>query len=168
MKYILGETSEDLILDTVEENREIVNALAAQARQSIYIFSQDLDAEIYDSDEFERHLFKFASEVRDAEIRILVQDSSRATRHSHRVIRLAQKLTSYITIKNPCEEFKNEASAFMTVDNVGYFYKVKGDRYNHHASANFMSPLRTEEINSLFRTIWDQSDIDPHARRIFL
>ena len=168
MNYILGETNEDIIIETVEEGRDIVNALASQARHTINIFTQNMDADLYDNDIFEKHIFDFASDKKNAEIRILVQDSARAIRDSHRLVRLSQKLSSFIAIRNPCEEFKGEKSAFMTVDNVGMYYRVKGDRYNYHASANFMSPPRTGEINSLFNEIWRQSDPDPHTRRILI
>jgi hypothetical protein len=168
MEYILGETNEDLILETLEESVEIINALAKQACHTINIFTQDMDAALYDNDIFEKHIFNFASEKKNAVIRILVQDSSRAIRESHRLIRLAHKLTSFISIKNPCEEFKGEKSAFMTVDNIGMHYRVIGDRRNFHAAANFMSPPRTGEINSLFTRIWEQSEPDPHARRFLI
>jgi hypothetical protein len=168
MDYILGETNEDIIIETVEENREIVNALASQARHSINIFTQDMDTALYDTDEFERYIFDLASVNKNAEIRIIVQDSSRAIRYGHRILRLAQKLTSFISIRNPCEEFKAEKSAYITVDGLGMLYRVKGDRYNYHAAANFMSPPRTGEINSIFTEIWQQSEPDPHTRRIVM
>lgn len=168
MDYILGETNEVLSIDTAEENRNIVNALAGQARQSIYIFTQDLDAALYDNETFEDHIFNFASNARNAEIRILIQDVTRAIQSSHRLIRLAQKLSSFIHIRKPCEEFKSEQGAFMTVDNAGYLYRIKGDRYNYRAEANFKSPLRTGELNNFFTEIWEQSDPDPRTRSFII
>lgn len=166
--HILGETNEDIIIETAEEGREIVIAMAGQAKHTINIFTQDMDAPLYNNDAFEKHIFDFASNSKNAEIRILVQDSSKAIRNSHRLIRLAHKLTSFISIRNPCEEFKSEKFAFMTVDNVGMYYRTKGDRYNFHASANFMLPPRTVEINSLFTEIWHQSEPDPHTKRFLI
>jgi hypothetical protein len=168
MGFILGETNEDLIIETVEECQDIVNALARQARHSINIFTQDMDAALYDNDIFDKHIFDFASENKNAKMRILVQDSSRAIRDGHRLLRLTQKLTSFISIRNPCEEFKAEKSAFITVDGVGLLYRAKGDRYNYHGAANFMSPPRTAEIDSLFTEIWQQSEPDPRTRRFLI
>lgn len=168
MDYLLGETNEDIVFDNVEEAKNIVNALASQARHSINIFTQDMDAALYDNDIFERFIFDFVSGGKNSEVRILVQDLSRAIRDSHRLIRLAQKLTSFIHIKNPCEEFKEEKSAFITVDGIGMLYRAKGDRYNYHGSANFMLPPRTVELDNLFTEIWQQSEPDPRAKRFLI
>ena len=91
MDFILGETNEDIITETVEEGRDIVNALVSQARHSINIFTHDMDAALYDNDLFERYIFDFASDNKNAKMRILVKDSSRAIRDSHRLMRLTQK-----------------------------------------------------------------------------
>ncbi|MBE9567928.1 MAG: hypothetical protein IMF14_04480, partial [Proteobacteria bacterium] len=83
-------------LSTAEENRTAALTLASQAKHSIDIFTQDMDAVIYDNQEFERYVFELAKKHPTTRIRILTQDSSTAIRNGHSLIRLAQKLTSSV------------------------------------------------------------------------
>lgn len=166
--YKLGETSAEININTVEENRNAIISLAKQARRSINIFTQDMDAPLYDSDEFKQHLFKLAIRHPDSEIRILVQDSTRAVQRSHRIIRLAHKLTSSIFIKKPAQKYRDVQSAFMTVDGVGMIYRIQANQYNYDAAVNFMSPLRTGKLDDFFNEAWEHSEQDPQARRIFM
>ena len=92
----LGETDAEVEVTTAEENRIAAISLARQASYSIDIFSQDLDAEIYDNKEFERSLFQLARKHPNTRIRILVQDSRKAAQNGHCLIRLAQSLTSSV------------------------------------------------------------------------
>lgn len=166
--YKLGETSAEVHIGSVEENRNAAISLARQARYYINIFTQDMDAALYDNSEFVRHIFELATRYRDAEVCILVQDSTRAIQNSHSLVQLAQRLTSSITIKKPAARFKDVKSSFMTVDGVGMLYRIQGDRYNYDASVNFMSPQRTGKLDQFFTEVWEHSEPDPQVRRIFM
>lgn len=168
MDYILGETNEEININTAEKNREIINALVEQAHHSINIFTQDMDDALYDNLIFKELIIKFASNPANPELHILSQDLDHAIRNSHRIIRLSQELSSFIFIRKPCDVFKTEKSAFVTVDNVGMLYRINGDRDSYHAEANFMSPPRAQELNHSFTEMWEQSEIDPDARQIII
>jgi hypothetical protein len=166
--YKLGETKAEISISNAEENRNAATALASQARYSINIFTQDFDAPLYDNEEFEKHLFELATRHRSAKIRILVQDSTRAVQNSHRLVRLAQKLTSSIHVKKPSERYKDIQSAFMTVDGVGMLYRIQGDKRSYEASVNFMSPQRAGKLDEFFTEVWEHSNTDLQVRRIFM
>lgn len=166
--YKLGETSAEINIDSVEENRNAAFSLAKQARRRINIFTQDMDAPLYDNEEFEHHLFKLALRHPSSEIRILVQDSTRAVQRSHRIIRLAHKLTSSIFIRKPVEKYRDVKSAFITVDGVGMIYRIQATQHDYNAAVNFMSPMRTGKLDDFFDEVWDNSEQDPQARRIFM
>ena len=168
MEYILGETNEDLILESAEENREIIYSMVKQARHSIRIFTQDMDDALYDTLEFKELIIKFASNAGNPEVRILTQDLDHALRNSHRLIRLSQELSSFITIKKPCDVFKSERSAFITVDDVAMLHRPDGSRDSFHAVANFKWPPRAQELNHFFTEMWEQAESDPHARQLFI
>lgn len=166
--YKLGETRAEVSISDAEENRNAAISLVSQARHSINIFTQNMDAEVYDNREFEKHIFDLATRHQSVEIRILVQDSTRAVQSSHRLIRLAQKLTSSIFIKKPSIRFKDVQSAFLTVDGIGMLYRIQGDSRSYDASVNFMSPQRTAKLNEFFTEVWEHSDPDPQVRRLFI
>jgi len=168
INYKLGETSAEINTSSTEENRNAAASLAKQARHSINIFTQDMDAALYDNEEFEQHVFKLATRHPSSTIRILVQDSTRAVQRSHRIIRLAQKLTSSIIIKKPAQKYSDVQKAFMTVDGVGVLYRIQANHYNYDAVLNFMSPQRTGELDDFFNEVWEHSEQDIQVRRIFM
>ena len=166
--YILGETNAEVRIDTAEENRNAAASLAKQARYSLDIFSQDLDAAILNNKEFERCIFNLARRHPTAEIRILTKDSMKAVRQGHCLIRLAQTLTSSVFIHNPSKEYQKEMSAFLVADGVGLLYRNRGIEHNYDAAFNFMSPQRAGELVEYFDEAWERSLPDPQVRRLYM
>ena len=168
MQYKLGETDAEVEIETVEENKQAALSLAKQARYSIDIFTQDMDATIYDHSEFEQSLFELARKHPNTRIRILAQNSKKAAQNGHCLIRLAQSLTSSVFIHTPSREFKSEKSAFMVVDKLGLLYRVTGNNKNYKASVNFMSPQRAGKLTDFFNEVWEHSTPDIQTRRIYV
>lgn len=164
--FVLGETKAEVMINSAEENRNMAISLTERARFGINIFTQDMDDVIFNNDEFENHVFNLAVRHRNAKIRILVQDSSSAVKKGHCLIRMAQKLTSSVFIKNPPETHNKDKSAFVTVDGVGMLYRAYADAYNFKASANFMSPRRVKTLDVFFNEVWEQSVRDQKIRRL--
>jgi hypothetical protein len=168
MPYKLGETEEEIHLDSAEENRSAVISLIKQARFSIDIFTQDLDAELYDNEEVEQAIFYLAKRHPNTKVRILAQDSRKAISNGHRLIRLAQSLTSSVFIHSVSLEFRDERRAFLVVDQMGMLYRVSASNRNYNASVNFMSPQRAGELTDFFNKAWEHSTPDIQIRRIYM
>lgn len=168
MFYKLGETEAEVHIDTAEENKNAAISLVKQARQSIDIFTQDLDAELYNNKEIERSIFNLAKKHPNTKIRILTQDSQMAVRNGHRLIRLAQDLTSSVFINNPSREYRDEKCAFLVVDQQGMLYRVSANNRNYSASINFMSPQRAVKLTDFFNEVWEHSTPDIQTRRIYM
>ncbi len=168
MLYRLGETKADVHIDTVDENRDIVLSLVEQARYTIDIFSQDLDAELYNNAAFEQALFKLTKRHPTTRVRILVQNSMRSVQNGHRLIRLAQNLTSSIAIHKPSQKHQDEQCGFLVVDQLGFLYRVNANHRNYHASFNFMSPLRARQLADFFNDMWELSTPDIQTRRMHI
>ncbi|MCW8922237.1 MAG: hypothetical protein OQK69_01215 [Gammaproteobacteria bacterium] len=166
--FKLGETRAEIKLSNAEENMNAALSLAEQARYSINIFTQDMDDAIYNNEEFERHVFNLATRHPSAQIRILVQDSTSAIKKGHRLIRISQKLTSSIFIRNPPKIYKSDKSSFMVVDSIGTLYRAQTDNHNYNASVNFMSPQRAGKLEDFFNEAWEHGVPDPQVRRLFV
>ena len=167
-RFILGETNAEIQLDHADENKNIALSLVEQARYGINIFTQDMDNAILDNDDFENHVFNLAVRHPRTKIRVLVLDSSTAVKKGHCLIRIAQKLTSSVFIKNPPAIHSNDKSAFITVDGIGMLYRRHATPYNYQASANFMSPRRVKKLDIFFNEVWEQSIRDQQVRRLFV
>lgn len=166
--YVLGETAAEVKIDSAEENANAAISLAKQARYYLNIFTQDLDARVYDNAEFERALFALARRNPTTRIRILTIDSGAAVRKGHRIVRLAQTLTSSIFIHNPSREHRSEISAFLVADGNGLLYRNRGTHNHYEASVNFMSPRRAGKLNEFFNEAWEWSTPDPQVRRLYI
>lgn len=168
MFYKLGETDAEVQIDRLEENKSAAISLAKQAHHSIDIFTQDMDAEIYNNKKFEQLIFSLAKKHPNTQIRILVQESRRAVQDGHCLVRLAQSLTSSVFIHNPSREYKNEQCAFMVVDQLGLMYRISATDRNYKANVNFMSPRRAGKLVDFFNEVWQQSTPDVQTRRIYM
>ena len=166
--YKLGETVEEVHIDSAEENRNAAIALAKQARHSIDIFTQDMDAELYNNDDFEQSVFELAKKHPNTKIRILAQDTGMAVRNGHRLIRLAQNITSSVFINNPSREYSDEQCAFLVADKLGLLYRTTASYRNYKASINFMSPQRAGKLTDFFNEVWEHSTPDIQTRRIYM
>ncbi len=168
MFYKLGETVEEVHIDSAEENKNAALSLAKQARHSIDIFSQDMDAEIYNNKEFEQSVFNLAKRHPNTRIRILTRDSGNAVRNGHRLIKLAQNITSSVFINTPSREHRDEQCAFLVVDKLGVLYRATANNRNYKASINFMSPQRAGRLTDFFNEAWEHSTPDIQTRRIYM
>jgi hypothetical protein len=168
MFYKLGETVEEVHIDTAEENKNAAISLVKQAHHSIDIFTQDMDAEIYNNKAFEQSVFNLAKKHPNTKIRILAQDTGKAIRNGHRLIRLAQSITSSVFINNPSREYKDEQCAFLVVDKLGLLYRATANNRNYSASINFMSPQRAGKLTDFFNEVWEHSTPDIQTRRIYM
>lgn len=166
--YVLGETDAEIKIDSIEENRHAAFALAQQARHSVHIMSQDLDALVYDNDEFEKCLFDLTRRHPDAQVKILVHDSGKAVRNGHRLIRLAQTLTSSILIKNPTTEYADTSAVFLIADGIGLLHRPHGDAYSYDAIVNFKSAERAAKLDEHFMKVWEHAKPDPQVRRLHI
>ena len=166
--HILGRDNEEILLETKIENRDAAIALAKQARFSLNLFTRDLDPRVFDNVEFERCISNLARMHKSTDIRILVNDSSRAVTQGHCVIRLAQRLTSSVYIHNPAKEHSGELSTFMVADSIGILHRPRSTSHNYEAVVNFMSPQRAGELSDYFNEMWERSTPDSQIRRLYI
>ena len=168
MNYILGKTGEEIQIDTADGYQQYALSLAEQAHNSIDIFSQDLETEIYNNNFFEESIFSLSKKHPNTRIRILVQDSLVAVQNGHRLIKLAQQLTSSVFIHNPSPKYKDVSTSFMVVDEIGLIKRTTAIPRNYTANANFKSPRPAAKLVDSFNTMWEHSTPDPQTRRVYL
>lgn len=160
----LGVTNFRLETGSRDELRMISHHMASQARQSLHIYTRDLDAELYDNEAFIEALFRLARRSKYSFIHILVLDSDRAVKNGHRLIHLHQKLDSYIKIRRVGEQHKDYVPAFMVADERGVIFRQFGDR--HEAEVNYNDPSLAANLLKFFTEAWEMSSPDPQLRRL--
>ena len=164
--YQLGETSQDLVLDSRDHHIRVTDHMAPQASHAIKIFTRDLDPFIYDRNEFVEICKSLALRSRYARIEILAIESQRIIQRGHRVIELARSLSSSIEIRKPEKQYERYLQSFITFDETGYIYRTYPDRYE--GIANYNDPRKTREFDKLFHEMWQRSQVDSEIRRLHI
>jgi len=163
---ILGDTDQELSIDTREENQAAALSLVSQTRRNLVIISRDLDPLIYSNQAFIDALSALARRSRHTQIQILIGSSMAIVHDGHRLIPLSQRLSSSIHIRKIHRDFSRFNEAFLIADRTGVLHRPKADLYEGKVS--FKNPLKARELLDTFNTIWDISAQDPELRRVSL
>ena len=165
-EYILGEHSDDIAIDTSEDNQAAATRLVSQGGRSLDIFSRDLEPRIYDNADFADAVRALAVKTRDMYVRILVIDPDLIIKHGHRLIELGRRLTSHMEIRKVHEDYCNNPEAYLVVDNRGLLHRKLANRYE--AVVNFNNPMTATEMHNQFTEMWDRSKQYMDFKRLYI
>lgn len=164
--YVLGETAGEHRIERAAEAAAAALALTRQARQSLRIFTRDLDAALYSTDEYRDAVSTLARSRPETHVRILIQDPTPAIKSGHRLIGLTQQLSSHIAVRRVAEDWAEEPSAFLLADDRGLLWRIQSDRYE--GIVDFRAGPRARELMTWFDRVWDNSQPDPEFRKLAL
>ena len=162
--YILGDTDTLIELHTAGDNHQVALELARQAKREVCIVTYDLDAPVFSHEDFIEALSSLVRRHRHAQARILLQTPDKAVKQGHRLIPLAQRLSSSIHIHRPGPKHHDLIETYMVVDGIGYFRRQQADRYEGIAS--FKAPIIARDLHDQFHTMWERSAAEPQIRRL--
>ena len=158
----------DIRIETRDEYRRTVALLMQQARESIDIFTQNLEPEILNHGDIEQHILKLAKRHPNTRVRILVQDSTTAVQNGHCLIRLGQTLTSSVFIHKPSQKYRDDPRSFIVVDKTAFIHRVTAHDRNYDATANFHAPYEAGTLMGFFDEVWEHSSPDMQTRRVYI
>jgi len=159
----IGE-EQKLTLATIEQNHNAGIALVSQARYKLDIVSRDLDHAIYDNEDFYNVVKHLATSGPKAKIRILIQDSDKAVKQGHRLVKLARKLSSFIEIRIQGKHFKEFNEAWLIVDEKAWIRRPFADKYS--AEMSYSAARKLKDIGDDFETMWNEASNDPNFRQL--
>ena len=152
------------------ESREdaIVAALAviSSARRELAIYTRDLDLALFGGAEALDALKALAIRGRGARIRILVQEPQIAALDGHRLIPLAQRLTSVFELRTPVEDDRQYAGAFLVSDALSYYARALGSRFEGETSPR--GPGRASQLREYFDGVWERAAPCEELRQLSL
>lgn len=152
---------------SIHDAQQFTDALAAQARHRLWIYSRDLDPLLYDREPFLEHVRRLLTGAAQAEVRVLVHDPAVAVRDGHRLLALAQRLSSRCHLRTPVvDEDRQYAAAFLLDDRGGYLFRPIGSRFEGEGNAH--RPGRHRALLSYFEQVWERSEPSPELRRLAL
>lgn len=141
-------------------------ALIGAARNELHIYTRDLDPGLFDTAPVLDALKRLAIGGRGA-IRIIVQEPQLAVRRGHRLIALAQRLTTVFALRTPVQESDLQyPSAFLLNDRCGFYFRTLGNRFEGEA-VNY-APGRHAQLLEFFRQVWERSEASEDLRQLSL
>lgn len=166
LEYELGVSSDDIVIDTHEDNQAAALRLVSQAGRSLDIFTRDLEPRIYDNADFADAVRALAIRTRDLHVRILVIDPDFIIKHGHRLIELSRRLTSHMEIRKVHEDYCNNPEAYLVVDKRGVLHRKLASRYE--AVVNFNNPRQATDLYQQFTEMWDRSKQYMDFKRLYI
>ena len=164
--YQLGENSDDIVIESSEDNMHAAYRLVQQAHSQIDIFSRNLDPRIYDNSEFADAIKGMISASQRARVRILVIDTDPSTKHGHRLIELARHFTSYMEIRKVHEDYAANPEVYLTVDQRGLIHRKLASRFE--AVVNFNDPHHARTLGDHFEEVWERSKAHIDFKRLYI
>jgi hypothetical protein len=131
--------------------------LLNQARYRAAMYLPRMATGILDSEAILTELRRLATSGRQAQIRILTHDAEQAHREGHRLIALAQRLPTAISIRVPVDESHlGYASAFICDTTRGYLFRPVAARYE--AQGNLDDRGETSRLMTYFDEVWERAE----------
>ena len=158
-----GNTEDDIRLSSAQAISEAVIKETENTLRTIKIFTPDLEAEIYNNDKLRKQLLSFTQGNRHAQIQILIDDISTALQSGHKLIGLAQQLSSIVTIKDTPGDYQGTHVAFILFDQAGFIFKP--DNTSHTATSSSCKN-RSNKLNEFFTSAWDQAEQNINTKRL--
>ncbi|MEW8506376.1 MAG: GNAT family N-acetyltransferase [Candidatus Thiodiazotropha sp.] len=162
----LGKSGELFQLQTMEDHQIHAVSMVRQAKRYLSIFSQTLDPQIFETFPFVDAAKQLAMRSRFSRIRILLQDNSLVLQQGHRLVELAQRLSSAIEIRIPGEEYLDYPENFILVDDSGYVHRKQAA--NILGSACYNDRYRVNRLQTVFDEAWEYGVPDRELARLHL
>ena len=164
----LSESTDTRIpLDGRSDCRDAAKTLLLGAVSEIFLFTQRLEAELYDDAEISDHLAQLASNSRNVDIRIIAHDTRVASNRGHYLIHLAQKLPSFARIRTTVTpEHRNFRESWLIVDDGTYLRLRNPKRFEGHYELD--NKLECRGYREEFLEVWEACVPDQNTRRLSL
>lgn len=151
-------------IETLADCQQAVRALARHARTSIRIVSRELDPRLYDDANFLSSIRQFIVESNHARLEVLVRNVEPIVRNGHRLLSLAQSLTSFCEFRQLGRDHQSFNSAFMLIDGRSALLRPLADRYEGTFSA--YDRVAARELTHQFDEMWATGVDSPNLRRL--
>lgn len=138
--------------------------LAGSARRSLRIYSYTLDHDVFDNEAFADAVSSLARSGRYADVRILISDPKPLVSRGHRLLQLARRLSSSITIRVLAEHPELPEATYVVRDIDGVVYKP-----DERSREGFFEPdsrASAKKFVDGFDALWRWGERDPRLRQL--
>lgn len=155
-----------ILINGRHQAQETALQLLQHAKREICFFGPEIDKILFDNEAAIDLLSQLARKSRFSRVRFAVYSTRRNVSDSHRLLPLAQRLSSILLIHQCDREDQTRQDSFLLVDNIGYLHCHNAVRYTGTAHLNDRSKNRF--FQQQFDQLWARSSMDPNSRRLQL
>jgi hypothetical protein len=155
-----------MTFDSRDQAVLLAEQLIDSARHEICFFGPIIDPVLLDNDAVISKLSEFARRSQHTRLRLVVHDTQKNVIDSHRLLPLAQRLTSHIQIHLSHPKYQDQRSLFLLVDQQAYLYCPNGERYQ--GRADLQPSAYARELQKQFEEFWSHSRPDTNSRRLHI
>ncbi len=148
----------DLITQTEE--------LLSKANRTIKIYTYNLDPRILNSRKIEETILQFIRTSRFVRVELLIHHESTLQRVDHRLVRLAQNFSSFITIRLIPRDYHENPFAFYLIDDRYMLYRNQYTRFE--AEIQELPNSQLKQKTKYFDEIWQKSSPAVHLRALII
>jgi hypothetical protein len=160
--YRLGESTELLVCQGVEEHRDIALRIMQQTEWHIDIFTRYFDPRIFGTEDFGEAIEQLALNNYRCRIRILLQEPKLTATRGHRVLEIGRRLSSYFQFRQTDEIHRTLSHAFLIADETAYMYQAHADALK--SEVNFCDGVQARQLTEQFETLWNAGESSPWLR----
>ncbi|NWO05467.1 MAG: GNAT family N-acetyltransferase [Alteromonadaceae bacterium] len=150
---LLGEDSESWLFQSAPPMLGLMDSLAGQARQRLWLYDQTLEHEFYDRYRFKELVSTLARAHRLSDVRLLIHDDSPLVKRRHQLVELMRRLSSRIQLRLVNTDYPTEDQPYMLVDREGLLYRH--DFNKPEGFASFQGAGRIKLLEESFQRMWD-------------
>lgn len=151
-------------LDSRGEHVEYTRRLLQSARRQIDIAARALEPAIYDDTEIVAEIRRVALDNRRAQIRLLALKPEGMEKRGHRLIELAGRLPTFISLRQPAAEDGEFNEALLLIDDSAFIRRPLADRYEGVVVANDRGTVLAHRRS--FEAIWERAQPMIEFRRL--
>jgi len=153
MPLILGEDSESWLFNDQPRMLGLMDSLAGQARQRLWLYDKTLEHDLYDRHQLRELISTLARSHRLSDVRLLVHDDSPLVKRRHQLVELLRRIPSRIELRLVNTDYPAESQPFMLVDREGLLYRH--DFNTPEGFASFQGAGRIKLREEAFQRMWD-------------
>lgn len=157
---------EAVVLTSSADLRRVSLEMVRASRRYLDLISRNLDPAAFDTREFVTAVKAMVTKNPQARVRIIVLQPESLIGVQHRLVDLAQRLTSFIAIRRPGPDYREFNEAMMIGDQRHLIHRKLSDRFDGHAY--FDVPGRAAKQLQAFNELWEYGEPDPNFRQMFL
>ena len=150
---ILGQDQDSWLFDQEATLLNLLDSLAGQASQRLWLYDRLLDHERYDRYRLRELISEIARRHRLSEVRLLIHDDKPLVKRRHQLVELMRRLTSSIELRLVNPEYPIEDQPFVLVDREGVLYRHGFEAPEGFAC--FAAAGRAKLLEESFQRMWD-------------